>query len=184
MKYPFLSEVGLSDFIVWVGCAASGNVLKSEIYWDKVKFSEIKWTICKPIFYGGIPWCCDKKIPSCFESQRQCRLFKVSSFNILHQCTIPNYSLNCQIWKKEKNLSLFVISIQINQKQLKWSDNGRKKMAEHLCHITYLNDCLKWVAVTVQDIIPSVWLFIWSIRVPPVKWNYTLSGYKLDTTMV
>ena len=32
MKYPFLSEVGLSDFIVWVGCAASGNVLKSEIY--------------------------------------------------------------------------------------------------------------------------------------------------------
>ena len=31
-----------------------------------------------------------------------------------------------------------------------------EKMAEHLCHITYLNDCLKWVAVTVQDIIPSV----------------------------
>ena len=112
---------------MWAGCAASGNVLKSEIHRDKVKFSEIKWNICKPIFYGGIPWCCDKKIPSCFESQRQCRLFKVSSFNILHQCTIPNYSLNCQIWKKEKNLSLFVISIQINQKQLKWSDNGRKK---------------------------------------------------------
>ena len=108
------------------------------------------------------------------------------SIIIQYSASVHNSKLFIKLSNMEerKKLKFFVISNQINQKQLKWSDNGREKMAEHLCPITYLNDCFKWVAVTVQDIIPSVWLFIWSIRVTPGKWNYTLSGYKLDTTRV